>query len=166
MSARTSESLPLLLRGLLACALVQCGIFGRLLYRGNAGGKLMPCLAPPCQRPYPLWVALLVFCAIAAIAFRALRVGTPAPGFASNALLGSAIGIALANVAIDVHYAHPIPHGGVSLNMFMHSDISPDEQALSPLLSVAVSSVSLGLIFVSHRAMADAESSSRASKAS
>jgi len=66
-----------------------------------------------------------------------------------------AVFIAVANFAIDLHWAHPIPHGGVSLHWTMHSTISTAEQALSPLLSVVLSVSLMALLLVGHRALSD-----------
>jgi len=66
-----------------------------------------------------------------------------------------AVCIALANFAIDVHYAHPIPHGGKSLHWSMHSNVSSAEQALSPLVSVVFSIGLMALLLVGHRAKSD-----------
>eukprot|EP00966_Prymnesium_polylepis_P271283 6268047-Prymnesium_polylepis.1 len=101
----------------LCCALVQVCIFGRLLHLGHPGGKLIDCMMKPCERVYPLWLALSVFAFIAAVCAHTLyQLDRPGMAIPSNAIVYSTIAIAVANFAIDTHYAHPIPHGGVSLH--------------------------------------------------
>ena len=82
---------------------------------------------------------------------------------AGSALLLSAVGIAFVCVSLDLFYAHPIPHGGVSLHWNMWSDVPADEQALAPMLSMVVAVAMMGLAFVSHRqlvAVSESEASS------
>ena len=80
-----------------------------------------------------------------------------------DALLYSSMGVAILNVAIDVHYAHPIPHAGESLNMLMHSNVTVEKQALLPFLSVILSVVGMVLTVISHRALTDLSALSRRS---
>lgn len=152
------ENLRLLLLALLFCAVAQIGIFGRLLVLNNPGGKLMKCMIPPCHRVYPLLIALGVFALVGVVALKCLA-NLNAPCVAGpatkNAIILGTIGIAVANVAIDTHYAHPVPHGGVSLHWSMHSDIETSEQALSPLASLVLSITAMGLNVITHRALTD-----------
>jgi hypothetical protein len=112
-----------------------------------------------------LWLALSVFVFIAAESARAIIcLSSRSAKTSSNAIAYSAIGIAVANFAIDTHYAHPIPHGGISLHWAMHSDISTAEQALSPFCSVILSVITMAISTVSHRALVDLGTTREASK--
>jgi hypothetical protein len=82
----------------------------------------------------------------------------------SNALTYGTIGVAATNCLIDLHYAHPIPHGGVSLHWSMHSGIGTAEQALSPFASVILSIAAIGLGVLSHRALTDLKETNRVTK--
>jgi hypothetical protein len=157
--------LRILLFTLLACALLQCAIFTQLLRHGP-GGKLIACLLPPCQQQWPLWLTLALFAFIACTTARTISTLASAPHHATpgNSALVGTVGVALVNFAIDVFYAHPIPHGGVSLNMLMHSNIATTEQALLPLFSVVLSAAVMGLNVISHRALVDLSESHQASK--
>lgn len=138
-----------------ACAAIQVIIFSRLAYLGNPGGTLMGCMMPPCERAYPIWLALCVFGAVAISAVWQLFVLPKAEKSSKSYAHVLAVCIALANFAIDVHYAHPIPHGGKSLHWSMHSNVSSAEQALSPLVSVVFSIGLMALLLVGHRAKSD-----------
>ena len=154
-----------LVLSVLACSVSQVLIFARLLLHG-LDGKLMTCLLPPCQRGYTLWFALSVFAFIAATSCYILAsLSRPSMSFPSNAIIFGTIGIAVANFAIDCHYAHPIPHGGVSLHWSMHSDVGTAEQALLPFVSVILSITTMVLNVVCHRALADRSQTSRGKEA-
>ena len=156
-----------LLVALLACALLNVALFARLLHLGHPGGKLMQCMAPPCERTYTLWFALAVFAFVACVsATTLLALDAPTMAVPSNAIVAGTILIAVANLAIDLHYAHPIPHGGKSLNWAMYSDVGVEEQALTPLLSVVVSIASMSLNIICHRTLTDLVESRRAEKQS
>ena len=145
-----------LLASVVAFASINVGIFGQLLSVGRPNGRLMACLMPPCQQTYTLWLAVAAFAYVGAVAAHALIQCFRADSAdASNAFIYGTIAIAVANVAIDIHYAHPIPHGGVSLNWAMHSDIGTSEQALTPFVSVIVSTITMCLNVLCHRSLAD-----------
>ena len=149
-------SVRLLLVTLIICALVNAGLFGRMLHLGNPGGALMKCLSPPCERAYTLWLALATFTFVGCVAARVLlELGKPNMTVPSNAIMAGTIAVAVANLAVDVHYAHPIPHGGKSLNWAMYSDVAVEEQALTPLITVIVSVLTMGLNIICHRILTD-----------
>ena len=146
---------PLLI-ALIVCALVNSTIYCRLLYLGNPGGALMKCLSSPCERAYPLWLAMAVFAFIGCVSTSVLlKLGTLNFVVPSNAITAGTIAVAVANLAVDMHYAHPIPHGGKSLNWAMHSDVSVEEQALTPLITVVISIATMCLNIICHRTLTD-----------
>ena len=149
---------------LLTTAILQCCMVAWILLHGP-GGKLMDCMMPPCKRSYPIWLALAVFAFVAAVAARMLMAPDHVSSFMSNAIIFGTIGIAIVNLLVDLHFAHPIPHSGISLNMLMHSDITPAEQALLPLGVVILSVIVMGLNLMAHRALGSMKQVQLASKA-
>lgn len=157
-----AAQLRLLLITQMLVTVAQCCIFAWLLIVG-VNGKLMQCLMPPCEDTRALWFALAVFAFIAVSTLRALIASVKAQP--SNTVLMGTFGVAVAMLAIDVKFAHPIPHGGTSLNFLMYSDIATSEQALLPLVTVVLSVVIMGLNIMVHRALYDQCEMRRASKA-
>lgn len=164
-----------ILLSLLACSLIQVGILVKLIHRGNPGGDLIECLMPPCQRSYPLWIGAAVFTAIALLTARRMmflvlrcrnqeHASNIARSGGNDALLYSSMAVAIFNVVMDVHYAHPIPHAGKSLNAWMHSNVTKENQAVLPWLTVVLSIAIMSLSVISHRALTDILSLSKRSE--
>mmetsp|Transcript_59853 Transcript_59853/g.69935 ORF Transcript_59853/g.69935 Transcript_59853/m.69935 type:complete len:170 (-) Transcript_59853:274-783(-) len=141
---------------LLSLSLAQVFIFARLIAIGDPNGALIECLSPPCKRPYVVWIAFALFSALSLSTFRifmGLQTGNVTKP--KDSFLYYSMGVMLVNLLIDVKYAHPIPHAGVSLNMLMHSNVKKSEQALTPFLSVLLSVLIMACNLLTHRILVD-----------
>ena len=146
-------------------ALANAALYANWLLAEAPPGKMIGCAMKPCLQRWPLVVAFAVSASTATAAAALLRAilltptGTAPP---SGSVLGmAAVGTLVSNVLIDAKYMHPIPHAAGSLGS-LHwmwrdaaSEVSFEDQAVSPMVSVIISVANCAMCLLCMRNIAD-----------